>query len=133
MSALSILVPYDSVRRARQGIKAARFIVKSCQSRGHEVELVDPVEEDLSLLDRMYKEDPKGEAPAALERLAVRIKAADAFVIVSGEYNHSIPPALSSLLGLPGRALRAAVEDRLLLRRPDRRCPRRDAATSDAW
>ena len=27
-----------------------------------------------------------------------RIKAADAFIIVSGEYNHSIPPALSNLL-----------------------------------
>ena len=33
-----------------------------------------------------------------LERLAGLIKAADAFIIVSGEYNHSIPPALSNLL-----------------------------------
>ena len=33
-----------------------------------------------------------------LERLAGPIKAADAFIIVSGEYNHSIPPALSNLL-----------------------------------
>ena len=31
-------------------------------------------------------------------QLAGRIKAADAFIIVSGEYNHSIPPALSNLL-----------------------------------
>ena len=33
-----------------------------------------------------------------LERLAGLIKAADGFIIVSGEYNHSIPPALSNLL-----------------------------------
>ena len=33
-----------------------------------------------------------------LERLAGQIKAADAFIVVSGEYNHSIPPALSNLL-----------------------------------
>ena len=46
----------------------------------------------------MYKEYAAGEAPEALERLAGRIKAADAFIIVSGEYNHSIPPALSNLL-----------------------------------
>ena len=39
-----------------------------------------------------------GQAPEVLERLAGQIKAADAFIIVSGEYNHSIPPALSNLL-----------------------------------
>jgi NAD(P)H-dependent FMN reductase len=33
-----------------------------------------------------------------LERLAAIIKPADAYVIVSAEYNHSIPPALSNLL-----------------------------------
>jgi NAD(P)H-dependent FMN reductase len=98
MSALNILVIYGSVRRARQGIKAAKFVVASCRERGHEVGLIDPMELALPLLDRMYKEYPKGEAPAALEQLAGRLKAADAFVIVSGEYNHSIPPALSNLL-----------------------------------
>ncbi len=46
----------------------------------------------------MYKEYAPGEAPENLERLAGQIKAADAFIIVSGEYNHSIPPALSNLL-----------------------------------
>src|SRR5262249_18737711 len=60
--------------------------------------LVDPMEQQLPLLDRMYKEYAPGEAPKAMERLAGLIKAADAFLIVSGEYNHSIPPALSNLL-----------------------------------
>jgi NAD(P)H-dependent FMN reductase len=46
----------------------------------------------------MYKEHPKGSAPPSLERLAALFRAADAFVIVSAEYNHSIPPALSNLL-----------------------------------
>ncbi|MFO0891347.1 MAG: NAD(P)H-dependent oxidoreductase [Isosphaeraceae bacterium] len=87
-----------SVRSSRQGIKAARFVLAECQSRGHRATLVDPAEERLPLLDRMYKEYPSGEAPENLERLAGRIRAADAFIIVSGEYNHSIPPALSNLL-----------------------------------
>src|SRR4029078_10030842 len=52
----------------------------------------------LPLLDRMYKEYEKGKAPAVLERLATLYRGADAFVVVSGEYNHSIPPALSTLL-----------------------------------
>ncbi|HJR59428.1 MAG TPA: NAD(P)H-dependent oxidoreductase [Vicinamibacterales bacterium] len=87
-----------SVRSDRQGIKAARFVERSLAARGHEVALVDPVEVPLPLLDRMYKEYPKGEAPEALERLAGLYRGCDGFVVVSGEYNHSIPPALSNLL-----------------------------------
>jgi NAD(P)H-dependent FMN reductase len=98
MESLDLLVIYGSVRRDRQGIKAARFITDACRARGHRTTLIDPVEERLPLLDRMYKEYPAGEAPELLERLAGQIKSADAFVIVSGEYNHSIPPALSNLL-----------------------------------
>jgi NAD(P)H-dependent FMN reductase len=96
--ALDIVVFYGSVRSDRQGIKAARFIVNVCKERGHQVALVDPKEERLPLLDRMYKEYPPGQAPENLERLAGKIRAADAFIIVSGEYNHSIPPALSNML-----------------------------------
>jgi NAD(P)H-dependent FMN reductase len=95
---LDVLIFYGSVRRDRQGIRAARFILEACRARGHGATLVDPLEERLPLLDRMYKEYAPGEAPEVLQRLAGRITAADAFLIVSGEYNHSIPPALSNLL-----------------------------------
>ena len=95
---LDFLVIYGSVRSTRQGIRAARFIVNACQARGHTVTLIDPASDQLPLLDRMYKEYPPGQAPETLERLAGTIKAADGFIIVSGEYNHSIPPALSNLL-----------------------------------
>ena len=95
---LDLLVFYGSVRADRQGIRAARFIEAQCRARGHRATLIDPKEVDLPLLDRMYKEYPAGEAPEPLERLASQIKAADAFIVVSGEYNHSIPPALSNLL-----------------------------------
>jgi NAD(P)H-dependent FMN reductase len=98
MEPLDLLVIYGSVRRDRQGIKAARFIVEACRARGHQATLVDPAEERLPLLDRMYKEYEAGKAPEPLERLAGRIRSADGFLIVSGEYNHSIPPALSNLL-----------------------------------
>lgn len=95
---LKIVVIYGSVRSERRGIKAARFVEWQFGERGHEVTLVDPVEHPLPLLDKMYKEYPKGAAPDTLEQLATLYRAADAFVIVTGEYNHSIPPALSNLL-----------------------------------
>ena len=49
------------------------------------------------MLDRMYKEYPEGEAPSALETLAAKIRAADAFVFVAGEYNWSVQPGLKNL------------------------------------
>jgi NAD(P)H-dependent FMN reductase len=97
---MSFLLPVilGSVRSDRQGIRAARFIIRHLAERGYDAPLVDPVELKLPLLDRMYKEYPAGQAPDTLERLAELFRKADAFVIVSAEYNHSIPPALSNTL-----------------------------------
>jgi NAD(P)H-dependent FMN reductase len=95
---LKISVLLGSVRCDRQGIRAARFVERQLMTRGHEVTVVDPAALQLPLLDRMYKEYAKGTAPQMLEELATLYRASDAFVVVSGEYNHSIPPALSNLL-----------------------------------
>src|SRR5262252_10885518 len=95
---LKVVVLLGSVRSDRQGIKAARFVERGLIARGHHVTLVDPVQLELPLLDRMYKEYPKGTAPEPLDMLAALYRSADAFVVISGEYNHSIPPALSNLL-----------------------------------
>lgn len=95
---LKFVVLIGSVRSDRQGIKAAQYVERSLAGRGHDVTIVDPAVVQLPLLDRMYKEYDKGKAPAVLEDLALLYRAADGFVVVSGEYNHSIPPALSNLL-----------------------------------
>ena len=95
---LKIAVILGTVRRERIGLRVARFAATALRERGHEVTLVDPIEYPLPLLDLMYKEYKPGEAPPALEQLAAIIKPADGYVIVSAEYNHSIPPALSNLL-----------------------------------
>jgi NAD(P)H-dependent FMN reductase len=95
---LTIAVLLGSVRVDRQGIKAARLLVSALENRGHEAVLVDPMEIRLPLLDRMYKEYPKGGAPAELEQLASLYRRADGFLLVSAEYNHGVPPALKNLL-----------------------------------
>ncbi|RZM28403.1 MAG: NADPH-dependent oxidoreductase [Sphingomonas sp.] len=92
-----ILVFYGSYRRDRQGIRLARYIVRALAERGAEVELIDAKALDLPMLDRMYKEYPAGEAPAALEELAGKIRDAHAFVFVAGEYNWSVQPGLKNL------------------------------------
>ena len=98
MKSLSIAVLLGSVRRDRMGARASTLVTRELERRGHTVHLVDPLEVQLPLLDRMYKEHPKGEAPEPLERLAELYRRVDGFLIVSGEYNHGIPPALKNLL-----------------------------------
>lgn len=95
---LNTAVIYGSARQGRQGIKAARFVVGQLEQRGHAVTLVDSQEHQLPFLDRMYKEFAAGTAPKAMETVGKILSAADGFVIVSGEYNHSIPAALKNLL-----------------------------------
>lgn len=94
----NIAVIYGSARRARHGIKAARFVVRKLEERGYAVTLVDSEVYALPLLDRMYKEYEPGQAPEAMQEIAAILNAADGFVIVSGEYNHSVPAALKNLL-----------------------------------
>ena len=92
-----ILVFYGSYRSDRMGIRLADFLVSRLRERGAEVELIDAKAVDLPMLDRMYKEYPRGQAPDALERLAGQIRDADGFVFVTGEYNWGIQPGLKNL------------------------------------
>lgn len=81
----------------RQGIRLAEWLVRSFAERGASAELIDAKAIDLPMLDRMYKEYPTGEAPLALETLAEKIRMADAFVFVTGEYNWGVQPGLKNL------------------------------------
>ncbi len=92
-----ILVFYGSYRSDRMGIRLAEFIVERLRCRGEGVELIDAKVVNLPMLDRMYKEYPPGEAPEQLHRLAGKIRDADGFVFVTGEYNWGIQPGLKNL------------------------------------
>src|SRR4051812_873589 len=92
-----ILVLYGSYRSDRMGIRLAQFVIDSFRQRGEEVELIDAKAIGLPMLDRMYKEYPKGEAPPALETLAQKIRGTDGFVFITGEYNWGIQPGLKNL------------------------------------
>jgi NAD(P)H-dependent FMN reductase len=92
-----ILVFYGSYRSDRLGIRLAQFVVEGFRARGDEVELIDAKEVNLPMLDRMYKEHKKGEAPDVLEKLADKIRGADGFVFVTGEYNWGMQPGLKNL------------------------------------
>lgn len=92
-----ILVFYGSYRANRRGIRLACYLVRALRSRGDNAELVDAREVDLPMLDRMHKEYAPGRAPEAMARLGAKIRSADAFLFVVGEYNWGVQPGLKNL------------------------------------
>lgn len=92
-----ILVFYGSYRSDRMGIRLADYVIARLRARGDDAELIDAKAINLPILDRMYKEYPKGQAPAALEELAGKIRSADGFIFITGEYNWGVQPGLKNL------------------------------------
>ena len=108
---MKILVFLGSVRTgtppqpARLGERVARACVAQCGRDGHEVVLIDPLAYDLGAPFKPHFSYARGRAPAPLEDLATQIASADAYVMVSPEYNHSMSPALAHLLNHFGSSL----------------------------
>ncbi|MFQ5970664.1 MAG: NADPH-dependent FMN reductase [Nitrososphaerales archaeon] len=94
MAKIALII--GSVRRDRQGIKVGRWMEKELESRGHTVFFIDPLELDLPLLDRMYKE--MSDPPEKLRDLRQKIKDAEGYLALTPEYNHSVSSALKNTL-----------------------------------
>jgi NAD(P)H-dependent FMN reductase len=92
----NIAVIVGSVRHNRQGIKIARWVERKLKSRNHTVFFIDPLELDLPLLDKMYKEM---ENPSEkIKDLRNKIKNSEGYIPVTPEYNRSISSALKNTL-----------------------------------
>jgi NAD(P)H-dependent FMN reductase len=94
---LETLVFYGSYRSDRKGIRLAQCVCQELRSRGDTAELIDAKALALPMIDRMFKEYAPGEAPQTLQVLADKIRRADAFVFVVGEYNWGVQPGLKNL------------------------------------
>jgi NAD(P)H-dependent FMN reductase len=92
-----VLVLYGSYRSERLGIRLVNYVAAGLKARGADPEIIDAKQIALPILDRMYKEYPKGSAPQKMEELAQKIRSADGFVFVTGEYNWGPQPGLKNL------------------------------------
>lgn len=98
-TALKVVVFFGSVREGRLGFRVAKYVVKMLNERKFQVTLFDPEKMQFPLLKKgmtMYT-DPS-EAPKWMQDAAKTIQEADGYMVVSAEYNHSIPPALSNMM-----------------------------------
>ncbi|OEF29222.1 NADPH-dependent FMN reductase [Vibrio rumoiensis] len=92
---------------ARLGVRVTKAIIKCLESRypEHEVELVDALDYPLDHVFKPHFAYAKGKASDELNTLANKIEAADGFLMISPEYNHSMSPALANLLNHFGSSL----------------------------
>jgi len=96
---LKTLVFLGSVRDGRNADRVAKFVVRKLKEDGHEVELIDPLKVDIPLLKNPYHFYPDPSAiPKPVFELNKKVLNADAYVIVTPEYNRNMPPALTNLL-----------------------------------
>ncbi len=69
------------------------------------VEIIDPLDYPLEPIFKPHFAYRASQAPEPLQALAQKIQSADAYVMVSPEYNHSMSPALMDLLNHFGSSL----------------------------
>src|SRR6188472_2376822 len=94
MANIAIIV--GSVRQNRQGIKVARWMEGQLKNRDHIVYFIDPLELNLPLLDKMYKEITN--PSENLRQLRNQIVEADGYMPITPEYNHSTSAAMKNTL-----------------------------------
>ncbi|MEU0332089.1 NAD(P)H-dependent oxidoreductase [Streptomyces sp. NPDC006193] len=96
---LRVAVVVGSVREGRQGRAVADwFLAVAGADPGLDLDVVDLAEAELPLVLPGWGGTPPPGAVAALREVSPRLAAADAFVVVTPEYNHSFPASLKNLI-----------------------------------
>ncbi|MFJ6985466.1 MULTISPECIES: NADPH-dependent FMN reductase [unclassified Streptomyces] len=96
---LRVVVIVGSVREGRQGRAVTDWFLRAAEGHGElDFDLIDLADVDLPLVMPSYGGTPDPRAVAALEPVSPRVAAADAFVVVTPEYNHSFPASLKNFI-----------------------------------
>ncbi|MGW6687483.1 NADPH-dependent FMN reductase [Streptomyces sp. NPDC054961] len=96
---LRVAVIVGSVREGRQGPAVTDWFLRAAQAHGGlDLDVIDLADIDLPLAMPGWGGTPSARAATALADVTPRLAAADAFVVVTPEYNHSFPAALKNLI-----------------------------------
>ena len=88
---------YGSTRKNRLGIRFIKYIEKQIKLKGHKPFIIDPLKQKLPMLDKRFVDYKKLKAPENIKKVHKILKNANAFIIVSAEYNHMPPAALINI------------------------------------
>ncbi len=99
MSDLKIGIIVGSTRPGRLGIQVGNWVKDNAKADGVEFELVDVADYNLPLLDEAV---PGQYTHEHTKKWAAKIGEFDGYIFVTGEYNHTIPGALSNAIAFVG-------------------------------
>ncbi|MGW0436544.1 NADPH-dependent FMN reductase [Micromonospora sp. NPDC003197] len=96
---LQLAVIVGSVREGRFGPTIGNWFVRQARERADlTVDVIDLADFALPVAMPAFGAEAAPEATLALQDLSPRLAAADAFVVVTPEYNHSFPAALKNAI-----------------------------------
>jgi len=98
MAPRNVILFLGSIRPNRMVDRVLNFVKAEVEAKGFNVTIFDPLEMNFELLKVPLHFYPKDQAPAWLVEANEKIQKADAFLLISSEYNIGIPPALSNML-----------------------------------
>lgn len=94
-----IAIITGSTRPGRLNLGVAEWVLKTASQRTDaEFELVDIADYDLPLLDEAMPAGYQQYSNEHTKRWAAKVSEFDGFVFVTGEYNHSVQPALANAI-----------------------------------
>ncbi|XP_066914003.1 uncharacterized protein [Clytia hemisphaerica] len=103
MAPIKLVCILSSIRDGRMGDRMKKLVESQFNevlgSKGHTLEVIDPADYDLPVLKLPlhFHRDPS-QAPENLKQLNEIVMSADGYIIVTAEYNRSLPPALTNLM-----------------------------------
>lgn len=91
---LAVIV--GSVREGRYGPRVAKWLIRQLNRRDDmKVDLIDRADWELPIVQQAHPVPTGRYSSAVVGEFAARVGAADAFVVVTPEYNHSYPAPCS--------------------------------------
>lgn len=101
--ALNFLCIVSSIREGRMAERMIALLRNKFNEvlapKGHTLEVLDPAEYDLPVLKKpLHFHSDWSEAPDYLHKINKLVSGADAYIILTAEYNRSLPPALTNLM-----------------------------------
>ncbi|GAB3959142.1 NADPH-dependent FMN reductase [Streptomyces sparsus] len=96
---IKLAVIIGSVRGGRFGPTVANWFVDQAEQHGGvTVDLIDLLDHQLPMIMPPFGEEPDAQTQAVYDGLQTRLADADAFVVVTPEYNHTTSPALKNTI-----------------------------------
>ncbi len=95
---MKLTLLFGSYREPSLGRRLLAYLERAASAHGFEVSVLDAKALNLPILEKKFLEYDEGTAPEAMVKASQTIAAADAYIMIAGEYNATLQPGLSNMM-----------------------------------